>query len=72
MRNDKKIRENKVPVLGDIPILGWLFKSKSTEYRKTNLLVFITPHIVTKQDRMDAITRQKRNVQKMLEEQRRQ
>ncbi len=36
----------KVPVLGDIPIIGWLFKSKSTTKKKTNLVVFITPSIV--------------------------
>jgi Flp pilus assembly secretin CpaC len=37
---------NKVPFLGDIPILGWLFKSKSTTLEKSNLLLFITPHIM--------------------------
>jgi general secretion pathway protein D len=36
----------KVPWLGDIPFFGWLFKSTSTEVRKTNLLVFLTPRIV--------------------------
>jgi general secretion pathway protein D len=36
----------KVPVLGDIPILGWLFKNKSIEKKKTNLIVFLTPHII--------------------------
>jgi general secretion pathway protein D len=36
----------KVPLLGDIPLLGWLFKSKSKSKTKTNLLVFLTPHIV--------------------------
>ena len=41
----------KVPLLGDIPILGWLFKTKSTSREKTNLYVFLTPHIVrTQQD----------------------
>jgi general secretion pathway protein D len=36
----------KVPILGDIPILGWLFKYKDDENQKTNLLVFITPNII--------------------------
>jgi general secretion pathway protein D len=36
----------KVPLLGDIPLLGWLFKYKSTNKKKTNLLVFLTPHII--------------------------
>jgi general secretion pathway protein D len=39
----------KFPLLGDIPILGWLFKTKSTSRGKTNLFVFLTPHIVRTQ-----------------------
>jgi general secretion pathway protein D len=38
--------EDKVPWLGDIPILGWLFKSTSDSIQKRNLLVFLTPHII--------------------------
>ena len=37
---------SKVPFLGDIPILGWAFRSTSTSIRKTNLMVILTPHIV--------------------------
>jgi hypothetical protein len=37
---------NKVPFLGDIPIFGWLFKTKSKSLVKKNLLVFLTPHII--------------------------
>ncbi len=37
---------SKVPLLGDIPILGWLFKSKSSVVEKTNLMIFITPKIM--------------------------
>jgi general secretion pathway protein D len=37
---------NKVPWLGDIPILGWAFKSTTRNLAKTNLLVFLTPHVV--------------------------
>jgi general secretion pathway protein D len=36
----------KVPCLGDIPGLGWLFKSISRSRNKTNLFVFLTPHII--------------------------
>lgn len=46
MKDNDKEDIAKVPVLGDIPILGWLFKSKKTEKEKTNLVVFITPTIV--------------------------
>jgi len=36
----------KVPFLGDIPILGWLFKTTNKNLTKQNLLVFLTPHII--------------------------
>ena len=45
-RDNLSTTYNKVPVLGDIPILGWFFKGKTTRAVKTNLLVFITPNIV--------------------------
>jgi type IV pilus assembly protein PilQ len=43
---------NKVPLLGDVPVLGHLFKNNSRTNDKTELLVFITPKIVT--DRLSA------------------
>ncbi|MBI5637256.1 MAG: type II secretion system secretin GspD [Nitrospinae bacterium] len=54
--------ENKVPLLGDIPLLGWLFKSKSKQRTKTNLMIFLTPHIIKTVAEMERITttRQKR------------
>jgi len=42
--------ETKVPFLGDIPFLGWLFKQKSERLTKVNLLIFLTPHIVRNAD----------------------
>jgi general secretion pathway protein D len=38
--------ENKVPALGDVPLLGWLFKNKSENNIKTNLYIFITPRVI--------------------------
>ncbi len=37
----------RIPILGSIPLLGWLFRHKISDKKKTNLLVFVTPHIVT-------------------------
>ena len=37
----------KIPLLGDIPLLGILFRSTSNQKQRTNLLIFVTPHIVT-------------------------
>jgi len=60
MRQQKTETETKVPFLGDIPLLGWFFKNKSEENKKTNLLIFITPRIVTDPDKLAEITEQKR------------
>ncbi len=46
IRNQVTATVNKVPLLGDIPLLGNLFKSTSNDHQKTELLVFLTPKIV--------------------------
>jgi hypothetical protein len=51
---------SKVPWLGDIPILGWAFKSSFRSLKKTNLLVFLTPHIIRSPKQMEFETIRKR------------
>jgi general secretion pathway protein D len=46
VRDNITLSEKKIPVLGDIPWIGWLFKSQSRQVEKLNLLVFLTPHLV--------------------------
>ena len=46
VRDNILITENKIPFFGDIPLLGWLFRSQSRQTNKFNLLVFLTPQIV--------------------------
>ena len=46
----------KVPILGDIPGLGWLFKRTSTQEEKTNLLIFINPTIIKDADDLEQVT----------------
>jgi general secretion pathway protein D len=46
MRDAIQNKEDKVPVLGDIPILGALFRKTSKNKRKTNLLLILTPYII--------------------------
>jgi general secretion pathway protein D len=48
--------EYKIPILGDIPVLGWLFKEKSTSRRKTNMFIFITPRIIRNPGDMSGVT----------------
>ena len=49
-----------VPLLGDIPLLGWLFKSKGQRREKTNLYIFITPHIIETVAEAEAVKEIKR------------
>ena len=48
--------ETKTPCLGDIPILGWLFRTQSTGTKKTNLLIFLTPQVVRNQEDLEAVS----------------
>ncbi len=46
-RNEELVKVEKVPLLGDIPYLGNLFKSKANTQQKTETLIFITPRILS-------------------------
>lgn len=50
---------SKVPILGDIPLIGVLFRSTSTQHQKRNLMVFIRPTILADNDRLVSMTKQK-------------
>ncbi len=49
----------KIPFLGDIPLLGWLFKTQSTNTRKTNMFIFITPRIIRNPADLSMVTLKK-------------
>lgn len=50
MHNRASTIDNKVPFLGDIPILGWLFKNRSTERDRKSLALIVTPYIIKTED----------------------
>ena len=54
--NSKGSSDSKIPILGDIPILGHLFKSSAKTEAKTELLMFLTPHVVHAPDQLAALT----------------
>ena len=56
MRDDKVRFEKRVPILADIPLLGFLFRWKKDLVQKTNLLLFITPHVLTDDGGLSAMT----------------
>ncbi len=60
IKNNETKNVSKVPILGDIPILGWLFKYRKKGMEKTNLLVFLTPRIIRSYRDISKITQEKR------------
>jgi general secretion pathway protein D len=54
--NSQSSTDKKVPILGDIPLLGNLFKSKAKSDSKTELLIFLTPHIIQAPTQLAALT----------------
>ncbi|REL30226.1 secretin N-terminal domain-containing protein [Thalassotalea euphylliae] len=52
---NKSIIDNKVPLLGDIPILGNLFKSKNDSYSKTELVLLVTPKVISRSEQWGGI-----------------
>ncbi|WP_068546296.1 type II secretion system secretin GspD [Thalassotalea crassostreae] len=60
---DEDVQESqqKVPILGDIPIIGALFRSTSSTTRKRNLMVFLRPTIIRDGQLMEAISKEKYN-----------
>ena len=52
--------ESEVPGLGDIPLLGWLFKNQSENNSKTNLFIFITPRVIKSPQEAVRIFREKK------------
>jgi type IV pilus assembly protein PilQ len=57
--------ETALPLLGDIPVLGWLFKNRATNKQRNSLIVFVTPTIVRSPEdteaRVRAVLEEKRN-----------
>lgn len=66
MENRQSDNENKIPWLGDIPGLGALFKKRNTASTKTELLIFLTPHIVQRPSQLAGLTAQERAVNQLV------
>ena len=66
MQNTKASIDNKIPFLGDIPLLGSLFKRKVTSNAKTELLIFLTPHIVQAPSQLAALSTKEQNQSSLM------
>jgi general secretion pathway protein D len=69
MIQDNKIKTvDKIPILGDIPLLGLLFQTRSTKTEKLNLLIFITPRVVKTTQQVADLTKFKRHQMKEIDQ----
>ena len=60
--DNRSNNETKVPGLGDIPLLGWLFKTQTDANQKTNLYVFLTPRVVKSPEEADKLVSDKKKM----------
>jgi general secretion pathway protein D len=61
IRDDLQETVRKVPLLGDLPLLGWAFRSQTTSKAKTNLMVFLKPTIIRDKALAQSLTTSKYN-----------
>lgn len=67
--DDVQVTVNKVPFLGDLPFLGFLFQSNSTKVVKTNLMVFLRPVIMRDPEKASLFTNDRYNALRNNQEQ---
>jgi general secretion pathway protein D len=60
--------ETKIPVLGDVPVLGWLFRDKSETNEKTNLYIFLTPRVIKSPAEAQTIMQDKKGQMDTIQE----
>jgi len=60
IRDNVISEERKIPLLGDIPLIGWLFRFENETIEKTNLMIFLTPHIILNDEELAEIESRKR------------
>jgi general secretion pathway protein D len=58
MQTEQQNVHSGIPILKNIPILGYLFGSKGYKTKKTELLFAITPHVIHSKEQADALTRE--------------
>lgn len=54
-QNDNTNSESKIPLLGDIPLIGWLFKGVDNKKERKNIMVFVTPRIIKNESQQNTL-----------------
>ena len=60
--------QSKVPMLGDVPILGWLFRDSSEKRERTNLYVFLTPRVIKNPAEAESVLKEKQEQMNAVQE----
>ncbi len=68
IRDTERETIQKIPILGDIPLLGHLFTSTNIEKEKVELVIFLTPHIVYDEVEMEAMSERQVSMLRFLDE----
>lgn len=66
MENTKQVADSKIPILGDIPLLGALFRHRLRSGGKTELIIFLTPHIVQQPSQLASLSAEERAKSQLL------
>ncbi len=67
IQNNSSVSESKIPFLGDLPLIGWLFRYSNKSKDKTDLMIFLTPYIVKGQSDIARINEMKEEQTKKFE-----
>ncbi len=67
LQNNSSVSESKIPFLGDLPLIGWLFRYSNKSKDKTDLMIFLTPYIVKDQSDIAQINLLKEEQSKKFE-----
>ncbi len=65
MKDSKVVITNKVPILGDIPLLGLFFRNDNVQKIKQELVVFITPYILTHDNEGDVLKAEAKRIEEL-------
>jgi general secretion pathway protein D len=66
MQDERTQNIQKIPLLGDIPYLGMLFKRTTNSKTKTELLIFLSPHVALRPDALPAMSRDEERGTKLV------
>jgi general secretion pathway protein D len=61
MQDQKTNNVSKIPILGDIPLIGALFRYSTNDKTKTELLIFLTPHVAMEPERLQGMSQDEVN-----------